>query len=125
MASAETRTLLAADVWASSTEGEANRQNPEAIGLTRTTGYGLEYQQLDSGFYPSRQVLNQRYHEWELGFRHKLLMGIPEYDSDVDYRQHAFAVVGGTLYVATEANGPTLGNPTDPTALGQTVWREY
>ena len=67
MASAETRALLAADVWASSADGAMNRQTPEAAGLTRTTGYGLEYQQIGSGFFPSRLVLNQRYHEWELG----------------------------------------------------------
>ena len=38
------------------TEGPLNRQEPEAIGITRTTGYGLEYQQTGSGFYPSRRV---------------------------------------------------------------------
>ena len=52
MASAETRALLAADVWASSSDGAMNRQTPEAAGLTRTTGYGLEYQQADSGLLP-------------------------------------------------------------------------
>ena len=45
MASTATRTLLAADVWASSADGATNRQTPESLGLTRTTGYGLEYQQ--------------------------------------------------------------------------------
>ena len=32
MASAATRTLLAADVWASSADGATNRQTPEALG---------------------------------------------------------------------------------------------
>ena len=125
MASAATRTLLAADVWASSADGATNRQTPEALGLTRTTGYGLEYQQADSGFYPSRRLTNQRYHEIELGLRHKLLMGIPEYDEGVNYRQHALCQVGGTPYVATVANGPAEGNPTDPTATPNAVWRTY
>ena len=48
MASAATRTLLDADVWASSAEGTANRQTPEALGIVRTVGYDLKYQQRDS-----------------------------------------------------------------------------
>ena len=58
-----------------------------------------------------------------MGFRHKLHMGIPEYDPGVNYRQHAFCQVAGVPYVALVANGPDAGNPTDPTAAGQTVWR--
>ena len=125
MASAETRALLDADVWASSADGAMNRQTPEAAGLTRTTGYGLEYQQRGSGFFPKRLVVNQRYHEWELGFRHKLINGIPSHDLGVNYQQHAFCTVSGTPYVANVANGPIAGNPTDPTAAGQTTWRRY
>ena len=125
MASAATRTLIAADIWASSADGATNRQNPEDIGLTRTNGYGIEYQQSESGFYPSRTLTNQRYHEIEHGLRHKMLMGIPEYDDGVNYRQHALCQVAGTPYVATVANGTAEDNVTDPTDSGQAVWRLY
>ena len=125
MARAETRTLLAADVWASSAAGALNRQNPEDLGITRTAGFGIEYQQANSGFYPPRTVFNQRYHEWEHSFRHKLFMGIPEYHADINYRQHAFCQVDGVPYVASVANGPALGNVTDPTATPNAIWRRY
>ena len=125
MASAATRTLLAADVWASSTEGAANRQLPEALGIVRTIGYDLKYQQRGSGFYPSRTLTNQRYHEWELGFRHKLRYGIPTHSMDVNYPQHAIAAIAGVPYVALVANGPLLGNPIRPTATPNAVWRPY
>ena len=70
MASTATRALLDGPVWASDpTEGPANREDPEALGITRTTGYGLEYQQIGSGFYPSRRVLNQKLSRVGLGFR--------------------------------------------------------
>ena len=52
-------------------------------------------------------------------------LGIPEWDEDVNYRQHAFSQVAGRPYVALVATGPEAGNPTDPTAVGQTVWRLY
>ena len=126
MASTETRALLTGPVWASDPDvGQDNRQNPEELGIVRTSGFGLEYQQRDSGFYPPRRVFNQRYHEWDLGFRHKLLMGIPEWDDGVNYRQHAFSAVDGVPYVAIVATGPTLGNPTDPTDSPNAVWRQY
>lgn len=125
MASASTRRLLTGPVWASSSEGATNRQNPEALGLTRAVGYDLKFQQEGTGFYPSRRLTNQRYHEWDLGFGHKMLIGIPEWDDGVNYRQHAFASVDGVPYVALVANGPAVGNATDPTDSPNAVWRAY
>lgn len=125
MASAATRALLAADVWASSTEGAANRQTPESLSIVRTAGMGIAYQQSGTGFYPPRTLFNQRYHEWDEGFRHKMFYGIPQWDENVNYRQHAFVQVEGVPYVALVANGPTVGNPTDPTDTPNAAWRVY
>ena len=53
MARTETKTMLDADIWASSSDGAENRQNPEDVGIVRTVGYDLKYQQEGSGLYPS------------------------------------------------------------------------
>ena len=125
MASVDTRRLLAGPLWASSIEGAANRQNPEAAGLTRTIGWDLKYQQEGAGFHPEREVVNQRMREWDGGLRDKFVFGIPEWDDAVNYPQHGFCTVDGAIYVALEATGPALGNEISPDAAAQTSWREF
>ena len=118
--------LATSDSWASdATLGAENRTLPEDEGITRTRGFGIAYQQPGTGFFPQRTVFNQRYFEWDEGFKHKLVSGIPEWDSRINYFQHAFCQIAGILYVALVENGPEIGNGADPTDASQTVWRVY
>ena len=112
--------------WASdATQGAGNRQLPEDANIRRTIGFGVAYQQPGTGFFPQRRVFNQRYFEWDEGFKHKLVLGIPDWDSRINYFQHAFVQVGGILYVALVENGPEIGNGANPTDAAQAVWRLY
>ena len=126
MASTETLRLLAADTWCDSEQGQANRALPEEVNdLDRATGFTIEYQVKDSGFTPPRTVFNQKAHEWDFGFKHRIVMGIPEHNLGINYKRHAFCQVDGELFVALVANGPALGNQAAPTQEGQAVWRGY
>ena len=119
-------TLATSDSWASdATLGAQNRTLPEVHGINRRVGFSVAYQQPGTGFFPQRTVFNQRYYEWDEGFKHKILRGVPEWDERINYFQHAFCNLNGILYVALVANGPEIGNAVSPDAPNNIVWRIY
>ena len=51
--------------------------------------------------------------------------GVPEWDAELDYPLNSFQKSSaGNLHRSMEATGPTLGNATDPTAVGQMIWTQ-
>ena len=111
------------DVWASS--DRAVREDPETLGIDRTIGFPVAYEQRGTRLFPHLSVYNQRRREHEGAFDEMYRFGglIP-WDEEIDYHQYArVSGADGQKYIAIEANGPSHGNVTDPTASGQTVWR--
>ena len=76
-------------------------------------------------------MFNQRFRELDGAFAEHLLFGIPPWDPELNYPgtdEDGYAFVGGSdggIYVALVPSGPATGNPTDPVAPEQTVWRRY
>lgn len=123
MADTEAKKILDG-IWAS--DPSAAKFDPEDVGIDRATGYPVIYSQIGSGFEPEREVYNQRNGEWDGWAAHHMRTGgYHEYDVEVDYAQWARSTVEGHKYVASIANGPSLGNATDPTTPGQVVWTLY
>ena len=105
-------------------DASENRENPEVHDIVRTVGWDIRYQQEGTGKFPERTVINQKLCEIQSGLRERYLAGIPPWDADLNYPQHAFVSVDGRPYVARVATGPDKNNPTDP-ATDNDVWREY
>ena len=123
MADTESRKLLTG-VWASGST--ADREDPVDVGITRTAGFDLRYEQIGSGAEPERTVVNQKFREWSgWGVDNIRRGGVKPWDALVDYYQHARVAVNMSKYRATVATGPATGNATDPTTTGQTVWELY
>ena len=126
MADAQARKLLA-QRWAA----EGDRQDPEDVGLRRNIGWPVRYEQPGAASEPERAVFNQLFGELDEALGDKIRFGVLPWDSRIDYPgtdAEGYAFVTGSdgrLYVALIPSGPTTGNPTDPTADGQVVWREY
>ena len=117
MADAEAKKI---ELWADG----GDRADPEDVGIDRSVGWPVSYEQV-GGNNPSREIWNQIFRElsgWSLD---RLRMGVPRWDSDVNYIHPAFVTAGDDLYVSLESNGPDTGNATNPTTAGQTIWRIY
>lgn len=123
MADSESRKVIG-NLWASG--ATADRQDPEDVGITRTAGFNLPYEQIGSGSEPERTVFNQLFRELHGWMEENIRTGgVKPYDALIDYYQYARVAVGASKYVALVANGPALGNTVSPTASGQQVWRIY
>ena len=85
----------------------------------------MAYEQIGSGKTPERTGWNQLFRALNGWASDRLTMGIPQWDADVNYKKFAFATTSQGLHVALNANGPRLGNGVDPSAVGQTTWRQY
>ena len=90
--------------------------------VPRTLGYPQSFSD-DDGNTIRLEVFNQRSLEWDSAATDSMRFGGPlPYDADINYHQWARCTVQADEYYATVANGPDLGNATDPTTTGQTVW---
>lgn len=89
--------------------------------LVRTTGWPSTFS-ADSGETVRRRVINQIFRELTGVAVDVMREGVPLWDTDINYRQHAITNRNGVLYRATVANGPATSNATDPEQVGQTVW---
>ena len=123
MADAQAKKILG-KLWASGVN--AARFAPEDIGLTRTTGWPVAYEQIGSGFEPEREIFNQRFREIDGWAGHNMRTGgAHEWDVDINYYQYARAYVDVHKYVALVATGPKHGNAVHPETPGQNIWRLY
>jgi len=121
--SAGTKQLAVRPVWASNPN--AQTEPPETLGLTRTEGWPVAYEQPLTGKTVERLLVNNHFRELVAVFRDITTMGILAWDADVDYAAGAFVATASGLHVARVVSGPGSGNPTDPDGPGQTVWRVY
>ena len=123
MADAQAKKILTG-LWASGSS--ADREDPEDLGITRTEGFDLGYEQIGSGDYPQRSIFNQKMREWDGVWAENMRSGgLRAWDTRIDYYQYARVAVGLSKYVATVATGPATGNETDPATTGQAVWVLY
>ena len=92
--------------------------------LTRADGWPQSFSD-DPGNTPRRRVLNQLLREITgIAVEDRDYGGGPfPYDPLIDYRRYARCAIGVVEYVALVANGPVLGNATDPSTVGQAVWQ--
>ena len=101
-----------------------DREDPESAGLTRTEGWPVAYEQVGANAEPEREVVNQLLREIAGAFQERIRSGgRSPWDQRLDYFQFARVTRGIHIYIATVANGPGHGNATDPSTLGQTIWR--
>ena len=123
MADTQSKKVLGA-TWASASMAET--EAPEDVGITRSTGYTLPYEQIGSGSEPERTVVNQLFRELNAWMTDNMRYGgVKPWDGDINYLQYARATVGRSKYYASVETGPVHGNSVNPTASGQTVWRLY
>lgn len=119
--------LIADGEWASG--DDAMRELPETAGIVRADGYGVAYEQLQSGRSVERAVMNQIIHEITSALIHLAHNGVPRWDAGTDYVPAAgegcFALTDSGLWRTRVSTGPTFGNPTDPDSAGQTIWSLY
>ena len=121
MADTEAKKILTG-LWADT----GDRTDPDDLGLSRTTGWPVAYEQIGSGFEPERAVFNQRLRELDGAFADEMRYGIGPWDAAIDYYRHARVTDSASRkMIATVATGPATGNATDPAAAGQTVWRPF
>lgn len=121
MADTEAKQILG-NLWADT----GDREDPEDVGIARTTGWPVSYEQIGSGSEPERTVFNQLLRELNGWASDRMRMGIGQWDIEVDYLHPAFATTSSGLWTTNGANtGPTYGNATDPDADDQTAWRRY
>ena len=118
MADAEARKIR---LWANT----GDRENPEEVGLDRAAGWPVQYEQIGSGFEPERTIYNQLLRELSAFFVDRLETGISQWDENVNYLHPAYATTNEGLFTTLTDTGPRFGNPTDPTEVGQTIWRKY
>lgn len=115
--------LLKIRRWA---ETSSNRDTPESVGIIRTDGWTVVYEQI-GGKLPERKVFNQLIRELSIFSIDRIEYGILPWDSRVNYRHYAFVVGSdGVLYKSTESSGPggfEVGE-NDP-AGGGNSWRPY
>lgn len=129
MADTQFKKVLSGGLWASANNAE--RFDPEDVGIVRVHGFTVAYEQVGSGREPEREVFNQKFREWDGAFSEKTRWGVIQWDGEIDYPGddtlgYAFTTGSdGNLYVALIPSGPTTGNPTDPTSAGQMAWRRY
>ena len=103
-----------------------DRETPEELGLDRSKGWPVHYEQVGTGFEPERTLMNQLTREQTGLADTRMREGIPRWDAEINYRQYAFVVSDtGRLMVSLVPTGPVHGNVTDPDSEGQTVWRQY
>ena len=113
-----------AELWADT----GDREDPEGVGIDRSVGWTVSYEQRGSGDEPERTVFNQLLRELSGWAVDQLRMGVLQWDEDVDYVDAAFVTTEDGLHVALQATGPGSGNATDPTATQDAddpVWRIY
>ena len=118
-----TKAVLDKDIWAS--DDNAQKLTPEEVGLTRSEGWPVTYEQLHTGKFPEREVFNQ--HMFELGsaVTDIAASGVLPWNADVDYVAPAFVATATGLHVSFVDSGLGTGNATDPDMAGQTIWRLY
>ena len=86
MADSETKKILGG-IWASGDTGD--RTDPEDVGIERTEGWRLAYEQIGSGFEPERAMFNQKFREYDGLAVDVMRMGILFWDAEIDYVQNA------------------------------------
>ena len=92
-----------------------DRQNPEQVGLTRSRGWPVSYEQLGSGDEPERTIFNQLLREISGGILDRSRQGIYQWDSEVTYTHETFVTGSdGKIYVSLTDSGPAFGNSADP-----------
>ena len=124
MADTESKKVMG-NVWAS--DARADRIDPEDLGLTRSEGWPVAYEQIDSGFEPEREVFNQKMREWDGWLDEDIATGgLPQWDAGVNYRADARSAVQHRKYVALVNTGPAFGNAVQPGTAGAIgIWRLY
>ena len=123
MADTQAKKLLGG-AWASGIA--ADREDPSDVGIARTEGWNIPYEQIGSGKEPERTVFNQLLREltgWAID--NMRFGGLHPYDPEINYHQYARCRIGESKFVALIANGPAHGNAESPVMAGQTVWRRY
>ena len=120
MVDAEAKKILTG-LWADT----GDRTDPEDLGVDRAGGWDVAYELPGTGREPERTLGNQRFRELDGWAADRMRGGIPGWDGEINYLEHAFVTVGGALYVANRVTGPETDNTTSPDATGQTVWRRY
>lgn len=118
---AEARKFLG-NLWADS--APLNRQTPEAVGIERTRGWTLEYEQHGTNKYPERKVWNQLVRELQGAFAESMLYGFPRWAADVDWPQYAFVLHDSKIWHATTANGPNETTAAQEPGTGN-IWRQF
>ena len=119
--------LISGGVWASSEA--AQRGAPADFGIDELEGWTVSYEQIGSGKEPEREVFNELHHRVTAGLIDIAAFGVPQWDSEVDYRPaedaHCFVTTPSGLWVTAQNTGPAFGNATDPDESEQTIWRRY
>ena len=75
-----------AELWADT----GDREDPEGVGIDRSVGWTVSYEQRGSGDEPERTVFNQLLRELSGWAVDQLRMGVLQWDEDVDYVAAAF-----------------------------------
>ena len=96
-----------AELWADT----GDREDPEDVGIDRSVGWPVSYEQRGSGDEPERTVFNQLLRELSGWAVDQLRMGVLQWDEDVDYADAAFVTTEDGLHVALQANGPGAATP--------------
>ena len=89
-------------------------EDPEDNNITRTEGWGTVYSDV-GGKRPEREVVNQRFSEWDALALEFVRHGVVRWDERVDY-SHPALVMGNdnTLYESVGSSGPGSSNATNP-----------
>ena len=99
-------------------------EDPEDNNITRTEGWGSVYSDV-GGKRPEREVVNQRFSEWDALALEFVRHGVVRWDERVDY-SHPALVMGNdnTLYESVGSSGPGSSNATNPvTDIVFTYWQ--
>ena len=99
-------------------------EDPEDNNITRTEGWGTVYSDV-GGKRPEREVVNQRFAEWDALALEFVRHGVVRWDERVDY-SHPALVMGNdnTLYESVGSSGPGSSNATNPvTDIVFTYWQ--
>ena len=112
----EFKKALAGALWAET----GDRVDPESNELTpvisRAAGYPPSFSTTET---PYRARLNQLFREMYGALPH-VREGVPQYDSEVAYKEGSITQVAGTLYYATGDHDPN--NAVNPITANQTLW---
>ena len=122
-----TKEIASNPAWASATtKGTAladDRIDPDDPSLTPpidiADGYPASFSTTDT---PRRKVQNELLYRKDAAIKDIINFGVLPWDVDVDTLEGGTKQRDGVLHQALVDNGPTYGNPIDPTTSGQTVW---